>query len=728
MGKIVMPKNSALLNEIESVLKIYYEANDWIPNDSYKTRLKALIGDDQYSSSYTKKAQITSYFGFTVWQDIRNPQSFRRITPSGKQMYEALQKNDTEKVQEVLLEALEQVKFGRDNYGCPDSNSDIEPPTLFIRAILDLGYLTYREFAWLLWKLEDLGANYTDSLQELRKLRSQGPIQLGDEANKYADCKPIMILVRWGFLAEDESANASNGKHIVIADEVLKKYQPRLRNLKIYNIDKDIIDASSFDFENDNNEDDNEKKFRAWMAKQVTVNGTPCTSSMISNNCSALKKVCSLMGIAEYPDLESIFEIVDMDVFVEVKNIIQSHPDYEEVNKACNNRFLSTGLKWYEKFLNEMLQDISSGESVEQNEKEEIDLEAIRLSSGENVLLYGVPGSGKSWTIEHEYCKPGSVVERLVFHPDYTYSDFIGQILPAVAEDGQVSYKFTPGPFTNILREAYNNPGKEYILIIEEINRGNAPAIFGEVFQLLDRKVEIRDIDDDGFPVGTSEYGITNMNIAEEMYGKERKTDKVRIPSNLSIIGTMNTSDQNVFTLDTAFQRRWDMRLIENDFENVDPTLANAEILDTTVTWRNFCVEINRIVVGNSARMTSAEDKRLGAYFVHLRDLKFNDAMGDLKEYDALRKKESKGTITPEEKTQIAVIRDAMRQNRKFPEKVIKYLWDDAFKFNREIIFEVTEYQSLEQVIRAFMYAQGLDRFKVFKDNVKDAFTGADEE
>ena len=354
--------------------------------------------------------------------------------------------------------------------------------------------------------------------------------------------------------------------------------------------------------------------------------------------------------------------------------------------------------------------------------------EENRISTGCNVLLYGVPGSGKSWTIEHEYCKPESIVERLVFHPDYTYSDFIGQILPAVAEDGQVSYKFTPGPFTNILRESYNNPDKEYILIIEEINRGNAPAIFGEVFQLLDRKVEIRDVDDDGYPIGTSEYGITNMNIAEEMYGKDRKTEKVRIPSNLSIIGTMNTSDQNVFTLDTAFQRRWDMRLIENDFDNVDSTLADAEILDTTVTWRNFCVEINKIVVGNSARMTSAEDKRLGAYFVHLRDLKFNDSMGDLKVYDALRKKESKGTLTDDEKTQIAIIRDAIRQNRKFPEKVIKYLWDDAFKFNREVIFEVTEYQSLEQVIRAFMYAQGLDRFKVFKDNVKDAFTGEDEE
>lgn len=389
--------------------------------------------------------------------------------------------------------------------------------------------------------------------------------------------------------------------------------------------------------------------------------------------------------------------------------------------------FLSTGLKWYEKFLNEMSKDVSTERVGEQKDKENIDLEAIRLSSGENVLLYGVPGSGKSWTIEHEYCNADSVVERLVFHPDYTYSDFIGQILPAVDDDGQVSYKFTPGPFTNILREAYNHPQTEYILIIEEINRGNAPAIFGEVFQLLDRKVEVRD-NDDGGPIGTSEYGITNMNIAEEMYGKDKKTEKVRIPSNLSIIGTMNTSDQNVFTLDTAFQRRWDMRLIENDFTNIDSALANAEILDTTVTWKNFCIEINNIVIGNSARMTSAEDKRLGAYFVHLRDLKFNENMGDLREYDSLRKKESKGSLTDEEEAKISDIREAIRQNRKFPEKVIKYLWDDAFKFNREVIFETAEYQSLEQVIRAFMYAKGLERFKIFKDNVRDAFTDMKEE
>jgi len=377
-------------------------------------------------------------------------------------------------------------------------------------------------------------------------------------------------------------------------------------------------------------------------------------------------------------------------------------------------------------------------ESFESNQETDSDIsvqaasdssEQNRLTVGCNVLLYGVPGSGKSWTIEHEYCKPGTKVERLVFHPDYTYSDFIGQILPNVADNGQVSYKFTPGPFTNILRDAYNDPKTPYILIIEEINRGNAPAIFGEVFQLLDRKVEERDNDDDGFPIGTSEYGITNGDIAEVVYGKDRRTEKVRIPSNLSIIGTMNTSDQNVFTLDTAFQRRWDMCLIENNFDNVDPKFANQEILDTTVTWKNFCTEINNIVIGNNARMTSAEDKRLGAYFVHLRDLKRNDVMDNFfdDEYDELRKKESSRVMSDADKERLEELRKGMMQYRKFPEKVIKYLWDDAFKFNREIIFDTTEYQSLEQVIHAFMYAKGIARFNIFKDNVRDSFTESEQ-
>ena len=118
----------------------------------------------------------------------------------------------------------------------------------------------------------------------------------------------------------------------------------------------------------------------------------------------------------------------------------------------------------------------------------------------------------------------------------------------------------------------------------------------------------------------------------------------------------------------------------------------------------------------------------MSTLFIH-HHLLFDEKMGDLSsgEYDNLRKKESNGTITETEKVRLAEIRNAMKQNRKFPEKVIKYLWDDAFKFNREVIFETTDYQSLEQVIRAFMYAKGIQRFAMFKENVRNTFTDTDQ-
>ncbi len=123
--------------------------------------------------------------------------------------------------------------------------------------------------------------------------------------------------------------------------------------------------------------------------------------------------------------------------------------------------------------------------NMEDKEEKMID-ESTRIPGGTNVILYGVPGAGKSWTIEHEYMDADTKMERLVFHPDYTYSDFVGQILPKKKGE-DISYDFIPGPFTKIMRDAYRNPAKKFILAIEEINRGNAPAIFGDIFQLLDR-------------------------------------------------------------------------------------------------------------------------------------------------------------------------------------------------------------------------------------------------
>ncbi len=298
-----------------------------------------------------------------------------------------------------------------------------------------------------------------------------------------------------------------------------------------------------------------------------------------------------------------------------------------------------------------------------------------RVQGGTNIILYGVPGAGKSWTIKNDYCNDANLMERLVFHPDYTYSDFVGQILPTVAEDGSVSYVFTPGPFTKLVRKAYLNPDKMFYLVIEEINRGNAPAIFGDIFQLLDRNQS-----------GSSEYEITNADIARIVY--EDDSHKVSIPSNMSILCTMNTSDQNVFTLDTAFQRRWNMRLIKNRFQDNQGERAFAEtkILDTSVSWEHFFTEINKIVLTKNIRMTSSEDKRLGTHFVSKEDL----LMGDGSE----------------------------RQISRFPEKVLKYLWDDAFKFTKEDVFDLDKVKSLEDVIELFVSSEKDDRFLVFKENI----------
>lgn len=308
-----------------------------------------------------------------------------------------------------------------------------------------------------------------------------------------------------------------------------------------------------------------------------------------------------------------------------------------------------------------------------------------RIEGGTNVILYGVPGAGKSWTIEHEYMDEETEMERLVFHPDYTYSDFVGQILPKKKGD-DISYDFIPGPFTKIMRDAYRNPTKKYILAIEEINRGNAPAIFGDIFQLLDRDKK-----------GNSSYKIMNSDIAREMYGDENHD--VSIPSNLTLLCTMNTSDQNVFTLDTAFQRRWNMRLIENSFRKdtqEEKDFAAKTILDTSVKWEAFCVAINNQILEKNQNMTSSEDKRLGTHFVSLDDLTMRD------------------------ENSIADGKENKLKNRRFPEKVIKYLWDDAFKFYRDEIFK-GELNSLEKVISVFTTKTKDDRFDIFKDNIRSA-------
>lgn len=265
------------------------------------------------------------------------------------------------------------------------------------------------------------------------------------------------------------------------------------------------------------------------------------------------------------------------------------------------------------------------------------------LVFGANILFYGVPGAGKSRMIDGMVVQERS--ERVVFHPDYTYSDFIGQILPRVIDD-KLKYVFEPGSFTKMLKKAYDDPENMYFLIIEEINRGNAPAIFGDIFQLLDR-------DEDG----AGKYHISNYDIATNVFGDEDHI--IKMPANLTLLATMNTSDQNVFTLDTAFQRRWEMHLIKNDVTKA--IHADQLIEGSNISWGTFASVTNAEIIRFGENIGSSEDKRLGAYFV-----RFNELSRD-----------------------------------KFPEKVLKYLWDDVFKMDHDTYFNEAM-KSFDNIMDAF--------------------------
>lgn len=235
MGKIVIPKHSADIDEMNAVLKIHYDANDWVGSQEYTKKLKAMIGADQYASSYPKKAQVPTYFGFLECKMTPKKRIIeRRITETGKSMYEAIINDNIAERQRLLMDAIEKVIFGRNNGGCASSDSDIEAPDLAIKCILDTGYCTSHEYAYMIWNLHDNGKKYYQSLPDIIKARNSGGIALQQEASNYADWKPILALIRWGFLKE-----ADDGRQkVMIHPDVYSHYGDRLENIKVYNIDK----------------------------------------------------------------------------------------------------------------------------------------------------------------------------------------------------------------------------------------------------------------------------------------------------------------------------------------------------------------------------------------------------------------------------------------------------------------------------------------------------------
>ena len=235
------------------------------------------------------------------------------------------------------------------------------------------------------------------------------------------------------------------------------------------------------------------------------------------------------------------------------------------------------------------------------------------------IMLYGAPGTGKSYSISFlirqsypsfNECDDNPYVFRTTIYRDYSYFDFVGNIMP-VTKDGKISYEFVPGIFTTALFAALRNQdsGIDVYLILEEMSRGDIASIFGDIFQLLDR--------DD---TGKSMYGINNKSIYEYLIlnGAIKPGYKIVIPKNLHIIGTVNTSDQNVNVIDTAFKRRFDF-----EYVGVEPIKSdnngyvnNFSINFTSADqyeWVKLYQAINHVIIND---LGLAEDKQLGPFFL----------------------------------------------------------------------------------------------------------------
>ncbi|MDO3918211.1 AAA family ATPase, partial [Salmonella enterica] len=295
-----------------------------------------------------------------------------------------------------------------------------------------------------------------------------------------------------------------------------------------------------------------------------------------------------------------------------------------------------------------------------------------------NKIFYGAPGTGKSHRINE--ILGSSKYIRTVFYPDMLYSDFVGSLRPRTIEDSEknkkVIYEYRAGPFLRALILALNSKDEQVYLVIEEINRASASAVFGELFQLLDRN-----------EFGESKYEI-DINDPDMLdYINERVNDKLlslRIPQNLSILATMNSSDQAVMPMDTAFKRRWQFEYLLIDYSNatkgeipINIYNEDANIETINITWGNF----SKILNDELKELNVPEDRLLGHRFLDDNELK-----------------------TKEKATETVA------------GKLLVYLWDDVLRHGKKsLIFRTEEFKTFGELHNAFLSGK-----PIFNDTIEE--------
>lgn len=260
--------------------------------------------------------------------------------------------------------------------------------------------------------------------------------------------------------------------------------------------------------------------------------------------------------------------------------------------------------------------------------KQETVVSGKTIDAKRNLIYFGAPGTGKSHQLQKDSEPFGKNVERVTFFPNYSYAQFVGSYKPVmrfndIKHEEEITYSYVPGPFIRQWMNAQTTK-EPVLLIIEELNRANAPAVFGDMFQLLDRKNGISE-----YPVATSEdlrkylksriapEDATDEEIKENGYlPRDVNINEIAIPDNMFIWTTMNSADQGVFPLDTAFKRRWDYKYFsvfdkkESGTDNID----SQEIVlhGKTYKWGVIREKINDFL----AKKNVNEDKLIGPYFI----------------------------------------------------------------------------------------------------------------
>lgn len=279
------------------------------------------------------------------------------------------------------------------------------------------------------------------------------------------------------------------------------------------------------------------------------------------------------------------------------------------------------------------------------------------MSKPQQLVFFGAPGTGKSFAINRHVGDRKQI--RVTIHPEYTYSDFAGQLLPTSDNAGNVMFSFVPGPFTEALMYAFENRDKEVVLVLEELSRGNVSAIFGDLFQLLDRNSYTWN---SAYPVHNSQIASCLPEIEENV--AKRTPDNIFLPANLSIFASVNTSDQNVMPMDTAFKRRFDWQYVSTDPitspSNSAKFLNNPKIVlprsnghKVETSWVELYQNVNEYILSGNSPLGVNEDKQVGQFFI-----KFDDTL-----------------ISQTQQDNLSALEEVLRI---ITNKLLMYLWEDV--------------------------------------------------